>query len=390
MQIPNLTLGYLIAELKPIVEGSIVRNVQELGNGWLKLKLQSKQGSKDLIIAPNAFFLTSYGFQAKQMTSGYGAFLRKHLRNKRIVSLQQHGFDRVALIEFPESTLILELFAKGNILLIDKEQQILSAFRKEQWRDRILRKAQQYIFPASKGANPLQVKASELRKLFAESETDTVRALIRAVNIAPVFAEAACATAFFASAKKPGEKVPLAGVVGKNAKGLDEKEVEKVCKQVKEIYSVDLRKTTPVLVEKNSEQILLPFQLQLPSIKTLQTFDSINAAIDSTYSRQFSAAAKAPEQKQFERKRQQLLHSIEEQKNAVAELQQAIESNQAKANAIYLNYQQIAELLAAAKRIKEEKTTQNSVMYNLQKQFPFLQKIEFKKGQATLSLKETN
>jgi predicted ribosome quality control (RQC) complex YloA/Tae2 family protein len=373
MQMPNLTLAYQIAGLKPIVEGSIVRNVQELSNGWLKLRLQSKQGSKDLIIMPGAFFLTGYSFPAKQMTSGYGAFLRKHLRNKRIVSLQQHGFDRVALIEFPESTLVLELFAKGNILLIDKEQQILSAFRKEQWRGRILRKAQQYIFPSSKGANPLQVKASELRKLFAESETDAVRALIAGVNIAPVFAEAACT---------------MAGIFGKNARDLNEKEVEKVCTQVKEIYSVDLNKETPVLAEKNSEQILLPFQLQLPSIKTVQTFDSINAAIDSTYSRQFSAAGETPEQKQFEKKRQQLLHSIEEQKKAVAELQQAVELNQAKANAIYLNYQQIADLLAAAKHIKEEKNTKTSVMYNWQKRFPFLQKIDFKKGKAIISLLE--
>jgi len=373
MQIPNLTLAYLIAELKPIVEGGIVRNVQELSNGWLKLKLQSKQGSKDLIITPGALFLTGYSFPAKQMTSGYGAFLRKHLRNKRIISLQQHGSDRVALIEFPESTLVLELFAKGNILLIDKEQQILSAFRKEQWRDRTLRKAQQYIFPASKWANPLQVKASELKKLFAESETDAVRALIAGVNTAPVFAEAACT---------------MAGVAGKNAKGLNEKEAEKVCRQLKEIYSVDLNRTNPVLIEKNGEQILLPFQLQLPSIKTVQPFDSVNAAIDSTYSGQFSAAGETPEQKQFEKKRQQLLHSIEEQKKAVEELRQAVELNQAKANAIYLNYQQIAGLLAAAKPLKEEKNTPADVMYTWQKRFPFLQKVDFKKGIAIISLPE--
>ncbi len=373
MQMPNLTLAYQIAELKPAVEGGIVRNVQELSNGWLKLRLQSKQGSRDLIIAPAAFFLTSYSFPAKQMTSGYGAFLRKHLRNKRIVSLQQHGFDRVALLEFPESTLVLELFAKGNILLIDKEQQILSAFRKEQWKDRILRKAQQYIFPSSKGANPLQAKASELRKLFAKSETDAVRALISAANIAPVFAEAACTAA---------------GVMEKKASALNEKEIEKVCRQVKEIYSVDLNRTNPVLIEKNGEQILLPFQLQLPSIKTVQVFDSVNAAIDLIYSAQFAAPAAGPEQKAFEKKRQQLLHSIEEQKKGVAELQQAVELNQAKANAIYLNYQQIAKLLAEAKHIKEEKNTETSVMYNWQLRFPFLQKVDFKKGKAIISLLE--
>ena len=82
MEIPNISLAYLVAELKPVLDSSILRKVQELPNGWLKFKFQTRQGTKDLVASPNAFFITSYSLPAKQQSSGFGAFLKKHLANK--------------------------------------------------------------------------------------------------------------------------------------------------------------------------------------------------------------------------------------------------------------------------------------------------------------------
>ena len=135
MQIPNITLAYQVAGLKQVVEGSMLRKVQELENNWIKLKLQTKQGTKDLILTPNALFIAMHSMHARQNTSGYGALLRKHLQNKRILSFAQHGFDRIIVLEFQEYFLIVELFAKGNIVLADKEKKIISAYRKESWKD---------------------------------------------------------------------------------------------------------------------------------------------------------------------------------------------------------------------------------------------------------------
>jgi len=158
MQIPNLSLAYLVAELKPLLDGSILRKVQELDNSWLKMRFQTKQGTKDLIAAPDAVFLTSYSMPAKQTTSGYGAFLRKKLANKKVLALEQHGFDRILVMELEGFFLIFELFAKGNVILTDEKKTILSAFRKEQWKDRKKgnKNTTNTVFPAQRATHKVQ------------------------------------------------------------------------------------------------------------------------------------------------------------------------------------------------------------------------------------------
>lgn len=59
--------------------------------------------------------------------------LRKHLKNKRLESLQQLGNDRIISLQFGTGDasyyLILELYDKGNIILCDYELTILNILR---------------------------------------------------------------------------------------------------------------------------------------------------------------------------------------------------------------------------------------------------------------------
>lgn len=374
MRIPNLTLAYQIAELKPLLEGSMLRKVQELGNNWLKLRFQTRQGSKDLILAPNTLFLTSHSLPAKQTTSGYGAFLRKQLQNSRLLSLSQHGLDRVAVLEFPKHFLIAELFAKGNLILLNREMLTLSAFRKEQWKDRSLRKAMPYKFPSSKGASPTALTPQALKKTLAQGKSDVARALIAGVNIAPLLAELACSKAGIPKSKKPSS--------------LKQSEIAALSRAVSEIYSVDLKGEKAVLVEKEGEKILLPFQVPLPDAKTLQQFPSVNAALDSIFSASFAQAATAPETRAAQGKVQELERNLARQKKAVNELQAEIALNRAKAEAIYANYPQISALLQAVGKGKLPKSREKEIMYKLKKRFPLVKDINISAGRALLLLPE--
>jgi len=373
MRIPNISLAYQIAELKPIVEGSILRKVQELGNGWLKLKLQTRQGTKDLIASSDAVFLTSYSMPAKQQTSGYGAFLRKKLSNKKIVSFRQHGLDRIAIMQFQEFFLIFELFAKGNVILTDNEMKILSAFRKEQWKDRTLKKNELYKFPSSKGINPLELDKAKLHKLFSESGKDVVRTIVSEVNIAPSFAEEACMRAGLEKEK--------------NASELGAKEVEQVIKAIKALYTVSVKEAKPVLAEKDSKQILLPFQLNLQGISELQSFASLNEALDRLYSKQFSQI-KVPKSQAVNKKKIELEKSMQQQKEALQTLQGKIEENSQKAELIYANYARLAGLVEAAHAAKGQKLKEKEIMYKLKKRFSFLQSVDLKKGTLVVSLQK--
>jgi hypothetical protein len=61
--------------------------------------------------------------------------LRKHLKGKRLTNARQLGFDRIIELQFgysgcaDEYHLIIELYDRGNIILCDKEYEILNLLR---------------------------------------------------------------------------------------------------------------------------------------------------------------------------------------------------------------------------------------------------------------------
>ena len=375
MQIPNISLAYIVAELAPILEGSIVRKVQELENGWLKFRLQTRQGTKDLIAAPDALFITSFSIPAKKETSGYGAFLRKKLSNKKVLSLKQQGLDRIVTMQLEGFFLIFELFAKGNVILADESMQILSAYRKEQWKDRTLRKGEQYKAPSSKGVNPQELDAAKLESIFKESDSDLVRALVKEVNIAPVFAEAACLNAGLEKETR--------------AKGLAVEETAKLAAEITALYAIDPKKERPVIAEKDGKKMLLPFLPKLPGIKELQSFpSSLNDAIDAVYSKSFSESKGEGEKTALSKKKSELEHSMRQQKEALEMLLAKVEDNAKKAELIYANYTRLFALGEALRSAKKQNQQEKDVMYKLKTGFPFVKSIDLKHGKAVVCLKE--
>ncbi len=373
MQIPNLTLSYLVAELKPLLEASIVRKVQELSSNWFKFKLQTRQGTKDLIVSPSVLFVASYTFPARQTTSGYGAFLRKQLQNKRIESVEQHNLDRIVVINFSDFSLVLELFAKGNLVLVDKEKRIISAYRKEQWKDRTLRKGFAYRFPSSKGLDPDKVSFSDLKRVFRESKKDVVRALVSEINVAPIAAEEICAQAG----------------IGKDAGGssLGEKELKKIHAGMKSIYSINMNAANPQIVEFAGEKVLLPFKFSLPSLKLLGGFSSLNSALDEEFSASFQTEQRVQEKQLQPKRLQRLEKSFSGQLSAQKQFEEAVKENREKGEAIYMHYAEIRKALDLIGEEKARNATEKEIMYKIKKAFAFVESLKLKERKLVLEFK---
>lgn len=372
MQIPNLSLAYLVAELKPLLDGSVLRKVQELPNGWLKLRVQTRQGTKDLIAAPDALFITSYSMPARQQTSGFGAFLRKRLANKHLESIEQHGLDRIAVMEFQDFFLVFELFAKGNVILTDSSYEILSAFRKEQWKDRTLKKGEPYKFPSSKGLNPRELEEKDLREALSSSQKALVPALVEAVNIAPVLAEEAC--------HKAGGLER-----GKQANETTGSEIRKLNAAIKELYLVKPKKSRPVLAEINGKEVLLPFRLT-PPIKELQEFASVNEALDSRYGGSFQGKKERSQEASALKRKAELEHSLQQQKQALERLQALSNESSEKAELIYRNYSQLFALFQELDSLRGQKIQEKEIMYKLKLGFPFLKELRLRDRKLVVSL----
>ncbi len=380
MQIPNISLAYIVAELAPILGGSIVRKVQALEHGRLKFRLQQRHGTKDLIAAPDAIFITSFLIPAKKETSGYGAFLRKKLSNKKVLSLKQQGLDRIVTMQLEGFFLIFELFAKGNVILTDENMQILSAYRKEQWKDRTLRKGEQYKEPSSKGVNPSEITAASLGTILKASDSDLVRTIVKELNIAPVFADAACLNAGKEGNVGLEKEMP--------AKGLSVKETAKLAVEISALYAIDLKKERPVIAEKDGKKMLLPFMPKMPGLKELQTFPTLNDAIDAIYSKSISESKGEQEKTSSSKKKSELEHSMRQQKEALEMLLAKVETNAKKAELIYANYSLLFALGEALRSAKRQSLQEKDVMYKLKGGFPFVKSIDLKHGKTIVYLKE--
>ncbi len=87
-------------------------------------------GRDNLIIEAGKRIHLSKHFRASpDLPQSFPMLLRKYLAGGRIVSIEQHDFDRVVKIGVERagvrSTLIVELFARGNVLIVDSENKII-------------------------------------------------------------------------------------------------------------------------------------------------------------------------------------------------------------------------------------------------------------------------
>jgi predicted ribosome quality control (RQC) complex YloA/Tae2 family protein len=310
MKISNLELKQLVDELEPFIADSRVKKIQELPNDWLKAKLNTKKGTKDLIIAETIFYLTNYSLQAKQQSSGFSAFLKKRIGNHRILKMEQHELDRVVYFEFEDYFLVLELFAKGNIVLCDKEWKIIKARRKEEWKDRKLEAGFPYKFPAS-GISPLKANAEEILPLQGK---DFFRSIIMKVNAAPEILEKA-----FENTKRDKQKKP---------EEIKQAELEKVLEELKILYSE--KPKTPV-----------------------------NEMIDNLLSKDLGKPA------EHVPKIEKLTKQIEEKKKVLSGLKEDEQNAKEKAEAIYENYSDVQKILEAFNEQKKKGKTKKEVMYTL-------------------------
>ncbi|KAL9233066.1 hypothetical protein vseg_008106 [Gypsophila vaccaria] len=96
---------------------------------------ESGESEKVLLLMESGVRLhtTEYVRDKSNTPSGFTLKLRKHIRTKRLEDVRQLGYDRIILFQFGLGVhayyVILELYAQGNILLVDPEFTVLTLLR---------------------------------------------------------------------------------------------------------------------------------------------------------------------------------------------------------------------------------------------------------------------
>ncbi len=346
LKITNLALQHLVLELDELLQGAFLKKVQELPNNWLKLKFNTKNGLVDVIASPTALFTASYSIPAKHQSSGFGALLRKRLANKKVTQVSQNGFDRVIKICFADYTLVFELFAKGNLLLLE-DKKIEAVYRREKWKDRVLKKGEIYLFPKSRGLSPV-AEFGEFKKVIKEKEGGIAGLLVRSINIAPAVAESAC--------EKSGIEKSV------DVSSLSEKQLKELNKTIKDFYSEN-KKGKSCLVETEKGNILLPC---FACSKDCKEFDSFSQAIETSIAKQATSGKKEKEAgKKHGKKIEALKRALEEQKAGIENYKKLEIEQKEKAELIYTNYQEINRIILEAREVLKKGGKEKEIMYKI-------------------------
>jgi predicted ribosome quality control (RQC) complex YloA/Tae2 family protein len=355
IQLSNLALKHLVDENQLIVNG-FINKLQTLENSWMKIKVHTKQGDKTFVVTPNSFFISAKPLNAKQNPGGFSAFLRKHLFNQRIISLKQHGLDRIVILEFPEKYLLLEMFAKGNVILCDKEMNILLAMHKEKWKDRTLQKDQVYKFPSSRGKSPLEIDEKEFLEKLLESEKTLFGACIEILNVSPAIMEHIF-TALKLDKTKDSNKSKSEG--------------KKVLKNLIKVYSA---KATKVYLSKGNIYTTKTDELAEKSFKNLN--EALNELLIG-------------EIKPFVLEE----NKVKKTKDRTGEYLSQIKENELKeieykevGEKIYLEYDTISKIIEAVKKGKAKGVSAKEIKEKINSVNPIIRKIDFDKNKLVVEL----
>ncbi len=210
MTYDGLVLAAVISELKRTIAGGPIQGIRQHNDTDFTFEVRSRGRTNLLFASVHARFArlhtTASNLPVPQTPHGFCMLLRKYLKGSRITSIEQVGFDRVAIIktEAPDgnrNALILELMGKhSNLILTSDSGRILGAAKNitaAVSRYRQILPGRDYLSPPGGAkANPLESSQQIIASLWREglsedaSVEDVTRWLVAAFNgIGPFLAQ---------------------------------------------------------------------------------------------------------------------------------------------------------------------------------------------------------
>lgn len=182
------------------LSGSYVKKAYMPHYEQIVLRVNPKGAEQqDLVFVRGERIYTSQRDRPMPMTPPpFAMVLRKHLRNARLTSVDQVGFDRVLAFSFDTKngarTLYVEVFRDGNIILVDEEGVIIQPLTHAAYAGRVLKKGVVYS-PPPPAVNPYELTAESLGAILNGSDRDLVSTLGGKINLGGTHANAVCALA---------------------------------------------------------------------------------------------------------------------------------------------------------------------------------------------------
>ncbi|MBR9677257.1 hypothetical protein GOV04_03885 [Candidatus Woesearchaeota archaeon] len=332
-ELSSLDIYYLVKELQSLKNAKINKIYQEKDLFYFQLHITGKPKTFLKVQFPSIVYLSEYKPNFEQ-PSGFCMFLRKHLTNARIQKIEQVDFERIIKIVVETKneplTLVLELFAPGNLLLL-KNEKIFSAYQLKKWKDRTVRPNIDYIHPKL-AHNTLELDEKNFQKIIVSSDKDSiVKTLAIDLALGGLYAEELCDRA----------------KIDKTTKKSTPAQIKKLFLELQKLLKEKLK-------PRKTEKTISPISLK--SQKLVSSYETFSQALDENITVKELTKKAEQTQKNQNQKLTKAKQVLERQQKRIVELEKQAVIEEKKANKLYEEYQKIKEILALIqKNIKTPK-----------------------------------
>lgn len=318
-------------------------------------------GRLDLVIqAGKRIHISQYPLTNPQNPPNFPMLLRKRLKGANVVSIKQHNFDRVVEIKMKKEetyTLIVELFAKGNIILLNEANEIILPLKRKHWSDRDISSKKEYLFPQEHGINPITLTIEEFKEIISNGEDEEIVRILAKNGLGSLYAE---------------EIMLVAEITKKaNCSNLSGEEIITIFNALKTVFEpLDEKKFSPMIV--NNKKEVEKLQEENPdekykakedvisiNIKQYKGFDkesfkSFNEACDEFYSSKVKNEITDIQESAWNKKVNKFSKRLEKQEKTLKNFKKTIEDSQKKGELLFTNYVQIENILNVIKDAREK------------------------------------
>ena len=316
----------IVDELTSLV-GAKVGKVYQHDEDLVRLTL-AKGGRHNLLIqAGRRLHLTQHP-PITPVAPQFAMLARKLIQGGRITSISQQGFDRLVMIGIERAgeqhTLVAELFARGNVLLLDEEGRIEASLRQFSYRERSLRTGRQYVLPPPQ-PDPRELDAAALQEVLRSSEADVVRTLATRAGLGGLYAEEVCALSGIDKHMSSSEAFESKEVLGA---------LESAIAAL--LDRLEKKRRPHIVLERGERMDCVPVELVRYEKHERQYFDSFSHALDEFFLEQ------PPEPVE---QRGLLERRLESQRRTLARYEEERQQALRKAEALYAHYMEVQRAL---------------------------------------------
>jgi len=276
----SFDIAALTLELNRALQGARINNIYQINSATLLLKLhQSGNPPLSLLIeAGKRAHLTSYAIGKPLTPSSFCSALRKHLLNGLIQKIRQIEFERIISLDVKTKggnfQLIIELFGKGNIILVDQQNQIVQALSYRRMRDRNIIRGEFFKLPPGAGLDPTKSSIEHLKKLREQGQTEVIIGLTKLLAIGGLYAE----------------EILLNSGIDKSmpCEQLEDEQIAKMFQAITVMFSkLSASELNPCIVVDGNENWIdvIPFPLNIYKGRKFETFVSFNEALDEYFTK---------------------------------------------------------------------------------------------------------